>query len=127
MKKRRRHIAVAVVLVAIAVVDVLVLSQMEAGDPPLIRGWRCFLTVILAVFLALAKNTARWITVILTGLGAIGGTAGVAIFIAADAHLPIAVVVWLAIMTVLYAGISAYLAFSPGIAREIRRASALPS
>jgi hypothetical protein len=127
MKKRRRLIAVAVLLVAIAVLDLLLLSQMEAGDPPLIRGWRCFLTVVLAVFLALAKNTARWITVILTGLGAIAGTAGLAIFIAADTHLPLAIIVWMAIMTLLYAGISAFLAFSPGVAREIRRASALVS
>jgi hypothetical protein len=83
--------------------------------------------VILALFLALGKNTARWIIVILTGLGALGGIAGVAILIAADIGLPISIVAWLSIMTLLYTAISAYLAFSSGIAREIRRASALPS
>ena len=127
MKKRRRLVTVAVLLVAIAALNVVILSEMEGGDPPLVRAWRLFLTVILALFLALGKNTARWIIVILTGLGALGGIAGVAILIAADARLPFSIVAWLSIMTLLYTGISAYLAFSSGIAREIRRASALPS
>jgi hypothetical protein len=127
MKKRRRLVTVAVLLVAIAALNVVILSEMEGGDPPLVRAWRLFLTVILALFLALGKNTARWIIVILTGLGALGGIAGVAILIAADIGLPISIVAWLSIMTLLYTAISAYLAFSSGIAREIRRASALPS
>jgi peptidoglycan/LPS O-acetylase OafA/YrhL len=127
MKKRRRLVTVAVLLVAIAALNVVILSEMEGGDPPLVRAWRLFLTVILALFLALGKNTARWIIVILTGLGALGGIAGIAILIAADIGLPISIVAWLSIMTLLYTAISAYLAFSSGIAREIRRASALPS
>jgi hypothetical protein len=127
MRKRRRLVAVAALLVTIAALNMFILSEMEGGDPPLVRGWRLFLTVLLALFLALGKNTARWIIVVLTGFGALGGIAGVAVLIAADTGLPISVVVWLSIMTVLYTGISAYLVFSSGIAREIRRASALPS
>ena len=127
MKKRRRLVAVAVLLVAIAIINVFVVVPMETIDSPLNRGWWLFLTVILSIFLALGKNTARWIAAILTCLGALAGLAGVAILLAADAKIPLGVVAWMGVMTVLYTAISAFLAFSPGVAREIRRASALVS
>jgi peptidoglycan/LPS O-acetylase OafA/YrhL len=125
MKKRRRLITIAILLVVIAALNMVILQNTNAGEPPLISGWRLFLTLILSLFLALGKNTARWITAILTGLGSLGGIAGLAMLIAAKIEVPALIYVWMAAMTVLYAGIFAFLVFSPGVAREIRRASAL--
>ena len=123
MKKRRRLLTVSALLLLIAVMNFVFLQYLDDGEPGLIRGWRLFLTLVLTIFLARGNNSARWITVILTGLGALGGIAGLAIVLLSGVlgSSPVLLLAWLVLMTVAYAAISAFLAFSEGIAREIRR------
>lgn len=126
MKKRRRILTVAALLVLLAVIDFILLGYIDANEtePVLIRSWRLFLTVLLAIFLALGKNSARWIVIILTGLGALAGFIGAATLAAAGLEgmkHGVFLLTWLSCITVVYAGISAFLAFSSGVRREIRR------
>ena len=125
MKKRRRLTIVAALLVAAAVADFVVFAQLESTESVLLRGWRLFLTVVIAVFLAGAKNTARWLAATITGL------AGLATFVALSvlmlkggfASMPRPILSWLCVTTILYTTIAAFLALSPGVTREIRRAA----
>ena len=126
MKKRRRILTVAGLLVVIAVVDFVILDQsgISDGEPLLIRSWRLFLTCLLSFFLALGKNSARWIVIILTGLGALGGFIATALLLASGGVASVGgypLLVWLVVCTLAYGIISAYLAYSTGVAREIRR------
>jgi len=126
MKKRRRILTVAGILVAIAVVDFIVLNYAGVGDgePMLVRTWRLFLTCLLSFFLALGKNSARWLVVILTGLGSLGCFVAASLLLASggvhDEGGPI-IFTWLVIIMISYGIISAYLAYSTGVSREIRR------
>ena len=126
MRKRRRILAVAALLVLIAVIDFILLGHLgvSESEPVLIRSWRLFLTVLLALFLALGKNSARWIVIVLTGLGALGGFVGAATLAVAGltgVKHGMFLLIWLLCLTIVYGGISAFLAFSSGVAREIRR------
>jgi peptidoglycan/LPS O-acetylase OafA/YrhL len=126
MKRRRRLIIVAGVLVAISVTNLIIIQAIGAGDaqPLIIRVWNAFLTGLLALFLVLGKNSARWITVFLCGLGSLGGFIGItAILVMGGIDAPYAnlFLSWLAVVTVVYGFISGYLAYSSGVAREIRR------
>ncbi len=123
MKRRRRILTVAGVLMAIALVDFLLFIDVDYGEPKMISIWRLFVTGLLAYFLAMGKNFARWITVVLTGLGAIAGFLGISIFLVSGDFPPgsVYLLIWLGITTVTYALISAFLAFSAGVTREIRR------
>lgn len=124
MKKRRRLITVAALLVLLAVVDFVLLLRLEDDTPLLIRSWRLFLTVLLGTFLAMGKNSARWITVILCGLGALGCFMALAMLLVAGAfgQSPAPILAWLVIAMIAYGTISAFLVFNQGVAREIRRA-----
>ncbi len=123
MKKRRRLITVSAILIIIAVINFALLQYLDDGESGLIRGWRLFLTLILSIFLIRGNNSARWITVILTGLGALGGLMALALlFLSGALHAtPALLLSWLIFLTVAYTALSAFLAFSEGIAREIRR------
>lgn len=110
-------------LVAIAVVDFLILHNLGDDEPLIVRTWRLFLTGLLSFFLALGKNAARWVIVVLTALGSLGGFVATAVLVAsggvnADSAWLVA---WLVFVTIAYASISSYLSFSTGVAREIRR------
>lgn len=125
MKKRRRILTVSAVLLLIALIDFFLLRNMGDLEPAMVSGWRLFLTGFLSLLLALGNNSARWITVILCGLGALGGFISLAVLVvsgvlgeSANIYL-----VWLGVVTAAYAYISWFLAFSPGVAREIRRIS----
>ena len=123
MKKRRRLITVSAILIIIAVINFALLQYLDDGESGLIRGWRLFLTLILSIFLIRGNNSARWITVILTGLGALGGLMALALlFLSGALHAtPALLLSWLIFLTVAYTALSAFIAFSEGIAREIRR------
>ena len=123
MKKRRRLITVSAILIIIAVINFALLQYLDDGESGLIRGWRLFLTLILSIFLIRGNNSARWITVILTGLGALGGLMALALLFLSGAlrATPALLLSWLIFLTVAYTALSAFLAFSEGIAREIRR------
>ncbi len=116
----------AVALLAIAVVDFFLMKHLglDGEEPMLIRTWRLFLTGLLSFFLALGKNSARWITVFLTGLGSLAGVYGLAIVLASgevpsgDGYL---ILGWLVILTLAYGFIASFLAYSTGVSREIRR------
>lgn len=123
LKKRRRLLVVAASLVVIAVGDFLVMSGAGDIEPPLVRGWRLLLTVLLALFLARGTNSARWLTVILTALATLLGIVAVTLLAVTDVlgadyrYL----LVWLGVLTLAHAAICVFLAFSPGVSREIRR------
>ena len=127
MKRRRRILTVSGVLVAIAVVDFILLDHTRRGDgeTPLVRSWRLFVTCLLSFFLALGKNSARWLVAILTGLASLGCFIATSLLIASgrvhDDEDGTLILVWLVIGMLAYGAIAAYLAYSSGVAREIRR------
>jgi|GEM_PF-3865486 hypothetical protein len=123
LKKRRRLLVVSASLIAIAVADYIVMCGAGDIEPPLARGWRLAVTILLALFLARGTNSARWLTVILATLATFVGIVAVTLLALTDMfgseyrYL----LVWLALMTTAYATIAAFLAFSHGVTREIRR------
>jgi hypothetical protein len=123
MKRRRRILTVAGLLVIIALIDFVLLMSVGSDEPNLMSLWRLVLTGVLSVFLALGKNSARWVTVVLTALGAFGGFMITAILLVSG-NIPEGsglLIAWVVVVTVAYGAISAFLAFSSGVTREIRR------
>jgi len=125
MTKCRRLSAVALLLVAAGVVDFVLFAQLEEGAPFLLRGWRLFLTLVLAVFLALGKKTARNIAVIYGIVVALATAVALSLVLLKGAHTRMsgAFLGWLALSVLLYAAAAAFLALSPKVSREIRRAA----
>ncbi len=125
MKKCRRLSAVALVLVVAAVADFVLFAQLEEGAPLLLRAWRLLLTLALAVFLALGKRTARTIAIINGFLVALATIVALSLLLldGGYARMPGPLLGWLAISIPVYAAGSAFLVFSAGVIREIRRAA----
>lgn len=123
IKKRRRLLAVAGALVFLAVGDFLIMRGAADIEPTLVRGWRLFLTVLLALFLARGTSSARWLTVILCALATLGGFIATTLLIVTDVLGPDFryLLFWFGFLTVAYALIATFLGFSPGVSREIRR------
>lgn len=123
MKRRRRILTVAGVLVALALVDFILSMSGDSGEPRIIGVWRFLITLLLAFFLARGKNSARWLTVMTTGFSAVGGFMFMAILLASR-EMPEGsgyLFVGVGVLTILYGAIAAFLAFSSGVTREIRR------
>ena len=125
MKKRRRLITVSVVFLLISIIDFAVLRYVDIGEPGLVSGWRLFLTLVLCLLIVSGNNSARWISAILSGLATLGGIMAFAIFFLSGklGAMPPAFLAWLGVETVAYACVAAFLVFSEGIEREIRRIS----
>lgn len=123
IKKRRRILSVSGALVVLAIGDFLIMRGAGEIEPPLVRGWRLFLTCLLALYLARGTNSARWFTVLLTTLATLVGFVAVTLLVVTDILGPSFryLIVWLGFLTFAYAILSAFLSFSPGVAREIRR------
>jgi hypothetical protein len=123
VKKRRRILTASVVLIATAMIEFFLVKERAGAESDIVGIWRLFLIMILAILLALGQNAIRWLTVVITGVCFAGGFITTARFLASgyfgsDRGL---VLITLMTVTIAYANISAFLAFSSGVSREIRR------
>ena len=129
MKRRRRILSVAVALMAIAVLNFIATNhfRLDEETPLWARSWNLVLSALLSFFLALGKNSARWIIVILTGLGTLAGFYALALLLAAGPELSSDKdflrlnLILIVINLIANAFICWFLTFSPGVSREIRR------
>lgn len=123
IKKRRRLFTVAAVLVVLAISDFLVMRGASEVQPALIRGWRLFLYVLLALYLARGSSSARWATAILSGITALAGVVAVTLLTITDILGPNFryLLVWFGVLTVAHGIIAAFLWSSTGVTREVRR------
>lgn len=124
MKKRRRILTVAGVLLLIAMVNLALISGTEM-EPITVSVWRLVVSGVLAFFLVLGKNSARWITVVVTAIGAFQALVATSMLliegpVEGDA---VFVVSWFLLVTLMYGTTSGFLAFSTGVSREIRDTS----
>lgn len=123
-KKRRRTLSIAVLLAALSIMSFLMTRLIVPGGATGPEIFRLILMLLLALFLGLGKNWARWVTVVLTGLGALGALlAGAMVFMAGSSAENTVMAVCMLAMTGLYGSIAVFLATSKGVSREIRRAS----
>lgn len=123
-KKRRRTFTIALLLVVLAVVNFLLTDLITPDAPAGPQVFRLVLMLLLALFLALGKNWARWVAVVLTGLGAVVCLIAAGLMSMTElsaGNLLIAAGMLVAML--IYGGISVFLATSQGVTREIRRAN----
>src|SRR5690606_32747603 len=80
MKRRRHILGVVSLLMVVSVLDVILMDAI-GSEPSPFSVWRLVITGVLAIFLALGNNLARWMAVLLTALAAFGGLAFIALLL----------------------------------------------
>lgn len=123
MKKRRRLLSVAAVLVVLAISDFIVMRGAGDIEPPLVQGWRLFITVVVALYLARGTSSARWLVVILSVLTSLVGVVAVGLLAITGALDPAFryLLWWFGFLAFAHAIVAYFLAYSQGVAREVRR------
>ncbi|MDR1304238.1 MAG: hypothetical protein LBK76_03345 [Verrucomicrobiales bacterium] len=123
MKKRKRVITIAILLVLIGITNTILLLGVLSQEELPFTLWKLAALIFVSTALAMGYNWARWLSVILSGLIGICLIIAMLSILGEKSYLPNRELPmsWFITVSMAYLAISGYLMFSSNINREITR------